>query len=100
MIKYHPVAFKFFWDKWEKDTCYKSYHDRNHFAYQALAEMGEEIIPHLLLRLDEGWLAALLLGEIVDVCPIKSEHAGQFRKINDDWRDWAKKNGYAWVLIF
>lgn len=100
MVKYHPVAFDFFWRKWEKDTWYRSYHDINHFAFQALVDMGEEIIPYLLLRLGKNWLAPLLLSEITGACPIKPEHVGEFDKINDDWREWAAKNGYAWVLIF
>ena len=56
--------------------------------------MGEAAVPFLLneLRLRPGhWFWAL--KQITGENPMRPEHAGNLRRMTEDWLTWGEKNG-------
>ena len=94
--------------QWSHETCFLSYHDRKHPAYQELVAAGPDIVPFLLERLqdsighDKGekfdhdnspWISVCVIGEITNHASTKTfprEHAGQLEKLREHILKWGE----------
>jgi hypothetical protein len=80
---------------WMDETCLKSYHDKTHYAYKKILNMGTDIIPLLLENIDNSWLPMCVLEDLIkDHSHIPYEHYGNFPNLQKDWLKWGKDNGY------
>jgi len=65
-----------------------------HPAYQAIIEMGMDVVPLILKELQENpdyWFLAL--QEITKENPVLSEQDGNLDKMTDAWLAWGKQKG-------
>jgi hypothetical protein len=82
---------------WLEETRFHSSMDKitKHPAYQAIIQMGEDVVPLIIKDLEmepKHWGPALFA--ITGANPIPKEHAGRVKMIAEDWIQWAKENGY------
>jgi hypothetical protein len=67
-------------------------------SYLKIVEMGEEVIPLLLERINyddlNGWLYVTCLFAITKEQPLKQEDAGNITAIGKAWIEWGKEKGY------
>jgi hypothetical protein len=64
-------------------------------AYRKIIELGPRVVPLLLRKLKENqgmWFLAL--AEVSGQSPVRSEHAGNVKKIREAWLDWGREKGY------
>lgn len=67
-----------------------------HPAYQEIINLGQQIVPLLLLELKANplyWLTAL--SQITEENPVKPEHRGRIKQMALDWMEWGKNRGCA-----
>lgn len=84
---------------WRSDVLFTSSTSKMvmHPAYQQIIGMGRDVVPLLLLELEERpdhWFWAL--EAITGVDPIKPEHHGKIKEMAAAWLKWGKENGYKW----
>ena len=85
-------------DSWQKATRHlSSPSDKyEHRDYQKIIEMGEEIIPVLLLNTrsfrSTDWICAL--ETITKENPVPVEHAGNTEMLRHYWLKWGEEKGY------
>ena len=63
-----------------------------HPSYQAIISLGRRVIPLILRELEAGadlWFPAL--AAIAGVDPVKEEHRGNTRKMQQDWLEWGRE---------
>lgn len=83
---------------WRKETGHLSRVKRRveHRSYQQIVAMGKLVISPILNDLQENgpddWFWAL--SKITGENPIKSDMAGNMRKMTDAWLEWGRKTGY------
>ncbi len=87
--------FEEFKKKWRSEVRFSSDPDEiiSNENYQAIIEMGFEVVPLLLMDMKANhthWFAAL--EEIINVNPIKEEHAGNIPEMVKDWLQWSNSN--------
>lgn len=66
----------------------------NH-AYRQIVDMGPRVLPILLRELQRKpdlWFSAL--REISSENPVRPEHAGNVKKMQEAWVNWGKEHGY------
>ncbi len=66
----------------------------HHSAYQQIIGLGHEVVPFLLLDLDQHpgrWLWAL--HSITGANPVPSSALGNVKKMASAWSEWGKHNG-------
>lgn len=87
--------FYYLFHKYEKETCFLSFHNREHHAYQEILAMGKSITPLLIANLWNGWISSCLLFDFYgDILDIHKDDYGKYDVINQAWYDWAIKNNY------
>ncbi len=88
-------ALKDLQKNYDKNNCFKSWHETNDVDFRIAVAVGKPAIPFLIKMLGTGWFPIIVLLEIIGDSPIKEEHAGMYGAINEDLRAWAKDNGYV-----
>lgn len=91
--------FRMLAEQWRNETRFESSLTEitEHPAYQAIIELGDEVV-HILLdelrrrREPELWFAAL--REITGVDPIRPDHWGNVRAMADDWLRWGGERDF------
>ncbi len=66
-----------------------------HPAYQEIIQLGEEVLPFILIKLREDpshlfYALYLITGEN----PVPKEHVGKLPLMTADWLAWGEKQGY------
>jgi hypothetical protein len=64
-------------------------------AYRQIVNMGPRVLPILLRELQRKpdlWFSAL--REITSENPVRPEHAGNVKKMQEAWVNWGKEHGY------
>ena len=88
-----------------KDTCVLSNPVPPHPLYDELLEMGPDIVPALLRRLDDFedgddmsiWNVFAALRSLTRAgALIPDEHAGRLYEVIYDWLEWGRKQGIDW----
>ena len=84
-------------EEWRRDTGMLSSVSRKamHSAYQQIIGMGSEVVPFILRDLQKSpdhWFWAL--QAIARESPVPSEHAGDIRRMTQDWIKWGKIKGH------
>lgn len=76
---------------WIKETAHHSSINKltNHSAYNAIIEMGRDVVPFIISDLEKEpnhWGPAL--RQITGANPVPIEHAGKIKEIAKDWIEW------------
>lgn len=68
-----------------------------HPSYLAIIGLGKEALPFILKDLQREtnhWFTALRAISKVESSPVRSEDAGNLKKMREAWLKWGKDNGY------
>jgi hypothetical protein len=87
-----------FYADWNRDTANISNVTKiiTHPAYLHIISLGKRALKHILESLQEGrgpWLVALE-AIVYDDCPVPPEHRNSVQKMQEDWLEWGRRNGY------
>jgi hypothetical protein len=78
--------------QWEQETMFHSNTNIiiQHPNVNKIIAMGEDILPLIMATLDAGhWIGWFhVLREITGCNPVLRKHAGNVKKITNDWRVW------------
>lgn len=84
--------------QWRIETCFMSSPSERgkNQNYQQIIDMGEQVIPFLLERLEQGmiedWFFAL--ATITGENPVPHEDLGKFPEMTEHWMNWGREQGY------
>jgi hypothetical protein len=89
--------FRVLAQRWREETAVFSSAMRKaaHPAYQEIIRMGPAVVPVILRELErepDHWFVALT--EITGANPVRPEHAGDMRRMAQDWLDFGRTHGY------
>lgn len=89
--------FEQFFQKWKNETLLSSKGTDliNHPAYQTIIQMGESVVPFILIKLKEAphhLFYALL--KITGENPVAAAHVGNLKQMTEDWLNWGREKGY------
>lgn len=89
--------FESLFQNWKSETALLSSGTAivSHPAYQQIIEMGDAVVPFILIKLREDPQHLFYaLFKITGENPVPKSHVGDFQKMTADWLDWGKQQGY------
>ena len=96
-VKKARDQFEELFQKWQTETALLSSGTTivSHAAYKQIIEMGEVVIPFILMQLQKNPQHFFFaLYQITGENPVPLSHAGNLEKMTADWLDWGYKKGY------
>jgi hypothetical protein len=91
------ARFETLFQQWKRETFLSSSGSEitNHHAYQSIIEMGQPVVPFILIKLKEDPQHLFYaLFKITGENPVQPEHAGSLSKMAADWLEWGVQKGY------
>jgi hypothetical protein len=89
--------FENLFQKWKSETLLSSSGSEilEHPAYHHIIELGEAIVPFILIKLKEDpHHLFYALFKITGENPIQSNHVGNLSQMAGDWINWGLRKGY------
>jgi hypothetical protein len=89
--------FEVLFQRWKKETALLSSGTAivGHPAYQEVIEMGDAVVPFILIKLQEDPQHLFYaLYKITGENPVPKAHAGDLDSMTADWLDWGRQKGY------
>ena len=90
--------FEALFQQWKKETALFSSGSAitNHPAYQSIIEMGQFVVPFILIKLQEDPQHLFYaLYKITGENPVPKAHAGYLDLMAKDWIEWGSQKGYV-----